>query len=293
MDHGSVLKDLRPSHDYFIGIDSDGCVFDTMEVKHKEFFVPNFIRHFDLFTVSGPARETWEFVNLYSVTRGINRFPALLRVLDMLEKRKDVIEKAVSIPQLPSLKQWIGQESRLSNQVLRSYFETHRNIDLEQVLEWSEAVNDDINRWLKNMPPFRHARMVIERTRSFADTIVVSQTPYEALEREWKEHDLKKFVNAIAGQESGTKSQHIAYAAKGKYPDNKILMIGDAPGDLKAAEDNEVLFFPVIPGIEDLSWKNLLNEGLERFMSGNFTGEYQAFLITEFRKHLPEKAPWE
>ena len=44
----------------------------------------------------------------------------------------------------------------------------------------------------------------------FADLIIVSQTPLEALEREWKEHNLEKYVNVIAGQEHGTKTEHIA-----------------------------------------------------------------------------------
>ena len=30
------LKELRPTKEFFIGIDSDGCVFDTMEIKQKE-----------------------------------------------------------------------------------------------------------------------------------------------------------------------------------------------------------------------------------------------------------------
>lgn len=32
-------------------------------------------------------------------------------------------------------------------------------------------------------------------------------------------------------------------------------MIGDAPGDLKAARGNGALFFPVNPGDEEESWK--------------------------------------
>jgi hypothetical protein len=143
------------------------------------------------------------------------------------------------------------------------------------------------------MPPYRHARMFIEKAGSYADTIVVSQTPLEALEREWAEHDLRKFVRAIAGQENGTKSEHIALAAKGKYPADNILMIGDAPGDLKAATDNDVLFYPVIPGMEDISWKRFINEGLERFLNGNYTLDYQESLLNEFRKCLPETPPWQ
>jgi phosphoglycolate phosphatase-like HAD superfamily hydrolase len=197
------------------------------------------------------------------------------------------------IPQLPFLEEWVKAESRLSNPTLRLHFEHDRNPELGRVLEWSEAVNADISRWLHDMPPFPNARKVIEKTGSTADIIVVSQTPLEALEREWEEHNLSGYVRAIAGQEYGTKSEHISLAAKGKYPDSRILMIGDAPGDLKAAENNGVLFFPVIPGREDTSWKNLLNEGLDRFLTGNFSEIYQEALIEEFKKSLPESPPWE
>jgi len=38
MDHSTILKELKPVHDFFIGIDSDGCVFDTMEIKQKKIF---------------------------------------------------------------------------------------------------------------------------------------------------------------------------------------------------------------------------------------------------------------
>ena len=287
-----ILRKLRPQHEFFIGIDSDGCVFDTMDVKHKEFFIPNVIKYFDLFPIAGPLRETWEFVNLYSSTRGINRFPALIKVFELAGKRKEVAEKDVRLPQLSLLKSWIKEESKLSNSTLRSFFEKTSDEDTGKVLRWSEAVNEDINRWLHDMPPFRHARMVIEKAGSLADTIVVSQTPLEALEREWKEHDLARFVRAIAGQEQGTKSEHISLAAGNKYSDNKILMIGDALGDLNAAENNHALFFPVIPGKEDDSWKRLLEEGLDRFLTGNFTKDYQEQLLKEFRKSLPETPPW-
>jgi phosphoglycolate phosphatase-like HAD superfamily hydrolase len=211
----------------------------------------------------------------------------------MLGKRKEVLDKGFSIPDLPALKKWIEGETRLSNSALRSYYGSHKEEDIEKVLQWSEAVNEDINRWLRNMPPFRHARMVIEKACEDADTIVVSQTPLEALEREWEEHDLRKHVRAIAGQEHGTKSEHISLAAKGKYPVDRILMIGDAPGDLKAAEDNGVLFYPVIPGKEELSWERFLKEGLEKFLTGSFTSDYQESLLEEFRKYLPETPPWQ
>ena len=69
------MYDFTPKHDYLVGIDSDGCAFDTMELKHKECFIPNTINYWGLQGVSKYAREAAEFVNLYSKSRGINRFP--------------------------------------------------------------------------------------------------------------------------------------------------------------------------------------------------------------------------
>src|SRR5213596_1110255 len=89
------LSELQPSKEFFVGIDSDGCVFDSMEIKHKECFTPMFIKHFRLQAASKYAREVWEFVNLYSKTRGVNRFPALSRALNLLRERPQVIARKV------------------------------------------------------------------------------------------------------------------------------------------------------------------------------------------------------
>ncbi len=288
----SPLEQFKPEKNFFIGIDSDGCVFDTMEVKHKEFFCPNTVKYFGLFAIAKYVRETWDFVNLYSVTRGINRFPALIRVMDLLALRPEVVETGITLPDMEPLREWVSQETRLGNPAFSRYVEHHPHPALEQVLRWTLAINEDIARWLRNTPPFTYARRSIEKISMAADAIVVSQTPLEALTREWKEHSIDGFVKAIAGQEQGTKSEHIAMAATGRYPHDRILMIGDAPGDLKAATDNGALFFPVVPGHENMSWKLFHDTALERFLSGTYGGEYEERLIDEFRRSLPEKPKW-
>jgi len=289
----SSLEKFKPEKEFFIGIDSDGCVFDTMEVKHKEFFCPNTVKYFGLFSIAKYVRETWDFVNLYSVTRGINRFPALLRVMELLSERAEVAERGVMLPDMEPLRKWVAGETRLGNPVFREYVRANPGPALEQVLDWTLAINEDIAKWLRDTPPFPHARKSIEKLRQVADAIVVSQTPLEALTREWKEHAIDGFVKAIAGQEQGTKSEHIAKAAAGKYPPERILMIGDALGDLKAANDNNALFFPVMPGDEDNSWKLFHDEALGRFIGGSYRGEYQDRLIEAFRRSLPEKPGWQ
>jgi phosphoglycolate phosphatase-like HAD superfamily hydrolase len=292
MDLRKQLTEFKAGHDFFVGIDSDGCVFDSMEVKQKEFFIPAALRYFDLFRVSKQVRESWEFVNLYSVFRGGNRFPAMIKVFDLLSQRKEIIEAGVTLPDLSSLKEWVKNETKLGNASLRKRYEEKPDKSLEVVLKWSEAVNKEIGEWLHDIPPFKHAVRTMEKLSGSADIMVVSQTPLEALEREWLENDLKKFVSVIAGQEHGTKTEHIALAAKSKYPDNKILMIGDAFGDLNAAKSNGILFFPINPRKEDLSWEIFLNEGFEKFTHGSYAGNYEETLISEFRKSLPETPPW-
>jgi len=287
------LENFSPEKDFFIGIDSDGCVFDTMEVKHKEFFCPNTVKYFGLFSVAKYLRETWDFVNLYSVTRGINRFPALIRVMDLLAERPEVVERGVTLPDMEPLREWVSKETRLGNPAFSKYVNANPSPALKQVLEWTLAINEDIAKWLRNTPPFPHARKSIEKLSTRADAVVVSQTPLEALTREWKEHKIDGLVKAIAGQEQGTKSEHITIATAGRYRPDRILMIGDAPGDLKAANDNNALFFPVIPGDEDRSWKLFHDEALDRFVNGTYKGEYEEKLIDKFRRSLPEKPSWE
>lgn len=288
----SLLEEFKPEKEFFIGIDSDGCVFDTMEVKHKEFFCPNTVKYFGLFAIAKYVRETWDFVNLYSVTRGINRFPALVRVMELLAERPEVKETGITLPDMEPLRQWIRSENRLGNPAFREYFAGNPQPALKPVLEWTLAINEDIARWLRDTPPFPYARKSIEKLSRVADAVVVSQTPLEALVREWQEHSIDGYVKAIAGQEQGTKSEHITIAASGRYPSARILMIGDALGDLRAAADNGALFFPVLPGQENKSWKLFHDEALERFLSGTYGGEYQQRLIDEFRRSLPEKPTW-
>jgi len=286
------LIDLKPTRQFFIGIDSDGCAFDTMEIKQKECFCPNFIKFYGLQKISKYARETWEFVNLYSKTRGINRFLAVLETFSLLEKRPEVHARGMQLPDMTELRKWTKNETKLGNPTLIDYAAALRNPDIDLTLAWSLKVNEDIQDMVHGMPPFPGVRESLEKITGKADALVVSQTPLEALEREWQENGIEHYVRRICGQEYGTKTEHLALAAKGKYPDNKILMIGDAPGDQKAAKSNGVLFFPINPGHEEASWSRLLNEGLDRFYEGTFEGAYERELIDEFDSYLPENPGW-
>ena len=286
------LKNLTPKKEFFIGIDSDGCAFPSMELKHKECFIPNIVKHWKLQSISKYAREAAEFVNLYSQWRGENRFPALLRVFDLLKNRPEVQKSSVKIPEVPALRKWVASAPSLGNPTLKQEIESNPDPDLIQTLKWSEAVNVTIADTVVDVPPFPGVRQALEKMVEKADVIVVSGTPGEALQREWAEHDIAKYVRIIAGQELGKKKEHLGLAAGGKYPTEKMLMIGDAPGDMKAAKAVGAQFYPIKPGSEEESWDRLLNEAMDRFFSGSYAGDYEDKLIEEFNELLPDTPPW-
>ena len=284
------MYEITPQHDFLVGIDSDGCAFDTMELKHKECFIHNTVNFYNLQAISKFAREAAEFVNLYSKSRGINRFPALIETLEWLQKRTDVAARGVTVKIPTSLVRWVEEETKLGNPTLQAKIEETGDEGLQQALAWSERVNETVAAIVRGVPPFPFVRESLKKLQGRADMLVCSATPNEALKAEWTEHHLDQYVEAICGQESGSKKETLANAAK--YPQDHVLMIGDAPGDYRAAEANNCLFFPINPGAEEASWKNFYEEGINRFLQSNFAGGYQEQLLKEFDEYLPENPPW-
>jgi hypothetical protein len=264
------LKGFQPTCRYFVGIDSDGCAFDTMEPKHKECFCPVTIWKFDLAAVSKYARDAWDFVNLYSKERGCNRFHALQHVMNHLRERPEVIRRKVDIPLLRELAAWTGRAKALGNPELAAEVQRTGDAELAQVLDWSKAINEMVAKVVKKVPPFPGVRESLEFLAGKADM----------------------FMAIIAGQEMGTKKDHLALGAGGKYPPDRILMIGDAPGDLKAAQANKALFYPINPGHEEDSWDRFIKEAGPKFLAGQYDRQYEARLIAEFDKLLPDTPPW-
>ncbi len=288
-----TLKDFQPHREFFVGLDSDGCVFDSMEIKHKECFTPMFIKHWRLQAASKYARRVWEFANLYSKTRGMNRFPVCARSLRLLNAWPEAAARGIQVPGLAPLQAFIDSEYPPSNDGLEAYRKARPDPLLELTMEWSLAVNASIKDIVFGVPPFPKVRETLDAIVANADLAVVSGTPGEALHREWEENQIAHYPQLIAGQELGKKTAHLeAMVGVDRYRRDKKLMIGDAPGDRKAAEAAGCLFYPVSPGHEEESWDRLCSEALGRFFEGSYGGEYQAARIADFEALLPELPPW-
>ncbi|TET11891.1 HAD family hydrolase [Candidatus Aerophobetes bacterium] len=301
------LKNFTQKKEFLMAIDSDGCVFDSMNPKQIIVFHPKIMEFYELWDIESYLREAAEFVNLFSRTRGYNRFIALQHIYRFLGERPEakeaMIEQGIRLPDTTALDAYVEEykDISLGNPTLEEYIQKKAGSSLEsssenslsRLLAWSKAVNLTIADKIKNIPPFDYVGESLSLASQNADLVVVSQTPYEALDREWRQHNLDSYVTAIAGQEMGKKEEHIRIAAQKRYPSNKILMIGDAPGDKRAADANEALFYPIIPGRETESWKRLVKEALLKFFEGTFTDIYQEALLAEFDQALPSKPPWQ
>jgi phosphoglycolate phosphatase-like HAD superfamily hydrolase len=287
------LKALPQNHDTFVGIDSDGCVFDTMTVKQKLHFHPLIIKFWGLETCEKELRACAEFANLYSRFRGVNRFPALLRTFELFLGYPGVKASGVALPKIDALRAYINSGLPLGNPSLKAEAERTQDPELLRLLEWSLAINVEIDTNMKPVPPYRWARQGLELIRAQSDAIVVSQTPEQALVKEWNLHQLHDYVSLIAGQELGTKVEHIQTATQGKYAQDRVLIIGDAQGDQAAAKKAHVLFYPINPGHEEESWERFCKEAYAKFLGRTFAGAYEQGLAEEFNTLLPEIPPWQ
>ncbi len=298
MDYRERFEDFHPTKDFLVCIDSDGCAFDTMGIKQRECFCPWMIAYFGLQPVAQAARECKEFADLFSKTRGANRHITIKRILtELLPTHPQGPPRRFNVPKFPHYFAWVDDpRSLLSNDGLRQAIDRAANEgarqELKHILAWSERVNWAVGEIVQGIPPFPYVRDSLVKLQDRADVVVVSATPIEALEREWQEHDIARYTALICGQEMGTKAEHIASIA-GEYAEHHVLMIGDAPGDRRAARANDALFYPIIPGEEENYWKHFADESMERFFSGTYDGRYEADLSERFERALPDSPPWE
>lgn len=225
--------------------------------------------------------QKWNEINLYSNTRGINRFRGLVETFKALNA------DGLKLPEISNLENWVENSEELSNPALKKNRKKEDNEDLKLALEWSQQLNIEISRLKKDISKvFSGVKASLEKMKKKADLAVVSSANTEALMDEWQSYGLDNYVKIILGQESGSKSENIKKLKAKGYAEDKILMIGDALGDFRAAEENKVLFYPILAGQEEKSWQLLYEEASDKFFSGTYRGKYESELIAEFKSVL-------
>lgn len=292
MEPRDFLRQRAPTKTHLVAIDSDGCVFDSMGVKQRKFFIPQIIRFWKLEPIASTVTEVVEFLYLFSRWRGRNRFDNLLLAFEFLADHEDVKASGVELPDLDGLRAYLNSGRPLGNASIIEYVEETRDPEVARVRDWSLTVSELIHKDLPPIPLFENVSSCLERIGHASDAIVVSQTPTETVEQEWSANGILEAVLTVSGQEQGSKSEVLAIATAGKYPPERVLMIGDSLGDQAAAHAIGACFYPIIPGMEHDSWAQLQTEGLDRFFAGTFQGTYQEDRNAAFLACLPDTPPW-
>ena len=109
-------------------MDSDGCVMDTVRIKHTTVMCPELIRVFALEDHADFVAAAWEEINLHTLTRGISRFESVVLVFDRLKNR------GIEIPGSDDIATWVSTSAELSSASLQQEIKKTGSLTLRKLL---------------------------------------------------------------------------------------------------------------------------------------------------------------
>ncbi|EAD7292962.1 HAD family hydrolase [Listeria monocytogenes] len=258
---------------YLFCVDSDGCAMDTMTYKHEVFFGPIAAEVFDISCREAFLRQ-WNQINLYSKTRGVNRFIGLVMCLEWADTAN-----------IQALVEWTNNTPELSNRALENEIDLNPHQSLKKALEWSNKVNKSIGEAKGLDHPFRQVKEGLAALKKIGKVMIVSSANKEAVMDEWLRHDLISYIDEVACQDKGKKEDIIAQVLRAGWQKEQVLMIGDSPGDLKSAKLNEVAFYPILVNNEETSWEKIRTEVVPNFVANTYKDKEAGF-IQQFWNNL-------
>ena len=280
----SIFDTFEKKHDYLVCVDSDGCVMDTMNCKHFNCFGPCMVAEWGLEAWKDAILDRWNVINLFSMTRGINRFKGLAMALG------EINEQYTRIVGIEALKYWADTAPALSNdgaaRAAAEATDPDAKLVLEKALSWSKAVNASIVELDENLKvPYEGAREGLAAAHQFADVAMVSSANRDAVEEEWGKFGLLEHTDIVLAQDVGSKAACIKEMLKFNYDLDKVVMIGDAPGDCDAAEKNGVYYYPILVNHEKESWDEAIAVAYGKLRSGEYA-PYGAEMKQKFLHNL-------
>lgn len=277
----SKLSEYKKKKEFLICVDSDGCAMDTMDIKHIRCFGPCMVNEWGLEQWKEEILKRWNEINLYTMTRGINRYKGLSAAL------QEIHGKYTQIEDLDTLVQWVKESPELSNAALQRAIDNKDSISLKKALSWSKAVNESINRLPEEEKvPFEGVKETLAFAHGKADVAIVSSANLDAVLEEWERFGLLEHTDIVLAQDAGSKAYCIGQLLKAGYDKEHVLMCGDAPGDLDAAKQNGVFYYPILVRHERESWKEFRETAVEKLMDGTYGGDYQQSKTEAFLDNL-------
>ena len=265
----SIFDTFERKHDFLVCVDSDGCVMDTMNCKHFHCFGPCMVTEWGLEAWKDAILERWNVINLFSMTRGINRFKGLAMALG------EINAQYTPITGIEALQHWADTAPALSNDAVAKAAAEATDPDaklvFEKALAWSKAVNAAIVQLDESLKiPYEGAKEGLAAAHAFADVAMVSSANRDAVEEEWGKFGLLEHTDIVLAQDVGSKAACIKEMLKFGYDTSKVVMIGDAPGDCDAAEKNCVHYYPILVNHEKESWQEAIEIAFQKLADGAY-----------------------
>ena len=280
----SIFDTFERKRDYLVCVDSDGCVMDTMNCKHFNCFGPCMVAEWGLEEWKDEILARWNVINLFSMTRGINRFKGLAMALGEIDKQYKPITC------IEALQHWADTAPALSNDGVAKAAAEATDADaklvFEKALSWSKAVNAAIVNLDEALKiPYDGAKEGLAAAHQFADVAMVSSANRDAVEEEWGKFGLLEHTDIVLAQDVGSKAACIKEMLKFGYDVDRVIMIGDAPGDCDAAEKNGVHYYPILVNHEKDSWDEAIAVAFGKLQEGCYAA-YGAQKKQEFLQNL-------
>ena len=218
----SIFDSFEKKHEYLVCVDSDGCVMDTMNCKHFNCFGPCMVDEWELGQWREEILARWNVINLFSMTRGINRFKGLAVALG------EIHERYMPIPGIRALQNWADTAPALSNDAVAKAAEEAEDPDaklvLSKALAWSNAVNAAIVKLPEELKvPYDGAKEGLAEAHGFADVAMVSSANRDAVEEEWGKFGLLEHTDIVLAQDVGSKAACIAKMLTFGYDPQRLL----------------------------------------------------------------------
>lgn len=149
---------------------------DTMDIKHIRCFGPCMVDEWELSEWKDAILTRGNDINLYTMTRGINRFKGLAKALREIDATYKKIEN------IEVLERWVEESDELSNPALERAISENDSIILKKALSWSKSVNENINALpFEEKKPFVGVKEGLEYAHKFADIAIVSSANLQAV----------------------------------------------------------------------------------------------------------------
>lgn len=263
------LSEFKKTKKYLLCVDSDGCAMDTMNIKHIRCFGPQFVKAYNITKNTQAVLDRWNEINLYQITRGINRFKGLAQILCELYP-KDA--------GYATFKEWAESAKELSEDAVRKKIDEGGGETFRKALLWSQMTNAAIKMLPDNEKnAFNGVYEALKEAGKTFDIAIVSSANFAAVKEEWNRCKLLELTDCITTQQDGSKAYCISELIKKGYDPANVVMVGDAEGDLKAAEENGVSFYPILVNREEESWNKICGvlDGFIRGQKIDFKEQFQ------------------